>query len=228
MPMNASDREREEQLRVMLAADLDGSFEQLVVAYQDRLYAFALRLTGSPRDAEEIAQDAFVRAYRALRNYAEERVLAMALKAWLYRIALNVARNRLRGKRLGVVSFDQEEGDEPLDLPDDATPGPEEVLERAEEQRQLAGLVAALPNRYRAAVILRHVEGLSYAEVADILKQPAGTVKANVHRGVQLLRAGLAYQEPAIRDEWRHNYGKAETILARDRAPISGRASRSR
>src|SRR5215831_4140993 len=82
-----------------LARDLDGSFEAVVREYQDRLYSFALRLTGRPEDAEDVAQDAFVRAYRALQSYGAERVRALALKAWLYRITLNVARNRLRGKK---------------------------------------------------------------------------------------------------------------------------------
>jgi RNA polymerase sigma-70 factor (ECF subfamily) len=71
----------DESLTASLAADLDGSFEALVQAYQDRLFAFGLRLTGSPRDAEEIAQDALVRAYRALRRYPAERVATLRLRA---------------------------------------------------------------------------------------------------------------------------------------------------
>ena len=82
-----------------LARDLEGSFERMVRDYQDRLYSFAHRLTGNPEDAEEIAQDAFVRAYRALKTYPAERVRALQLKAWLYRITLNLARNRFRGKQ---------------------------------------------------------------------------------------------------------------------------------
>ena len=81
----------EGSLETDLARDLDGSFERLVLAYQDRLYAFALRFCGNREDAEEVAQDAFVRAYRALKTYPADRVRALALRAWLYRIALNVA-----------------------------------------------------------------------------------------------------------------------------------------
>src|SRR5687767_11764214 len=80
-----------------LAIDLDGSYEQLVRVFQDRLYSFAHRLCGNREDAEEVAQDAFVRAYRALKTWPAARIRSLALQAWLYRITLNVARNRLRG-----------------------------------------------------------------------------------------------------------------------------------
>lgn len=176
-----------------LATDLDGTFEQLVLTYQGRLFAFALRLCGDRRDAEEVAQDAFVRAYRALQGYDAGRIRDLALRPWLYRITLNVARNRARGHRPTTVPLHDEgdEGERPTTpvLADAEEQRPEAVAERAETGATLAALVTALPGRYRAAVILRHVEGLAYPEVAAILEQPLGTVKANVHRGVRLLRA---------------------------------------
>src|SRR5215212_10966000 len=89
----------DDTLTTGLAADLDGTFEVLVRAYQDRLYAFGLRLTGNPRDAEEIAQDAFVRAYRALARYPAEQVRTLKLRAWLFQVTVNVARNRARAHR---------------------------------------------------------------------------------------------------------------------------------
>lgn len=183
----------DEQLTAALAADLDGSFEALVRAYQDRLYAFGLRLTGSPRDAEEIAQDALVRAYRALRRYPAERVVTLRLRAWLFQVTVNVARNRMRARRLAEVPLLLEDGtrDGLLDHPADAAEQPEQQAERRADQEHLAAIVAALPERYRAAVVLRHVQGLGYAEIAVILGQPAGTVKSNVHRGVAYLRAAL-------------------------------------
>jgi RNA polymerase sigma-70 factor (ECF subfamily) len=179
-------------LATELASDLLGSFEQLVLAYQHRLYAFALRMTSSPQDAEEIAQDAFVRAFRALEGYDAPRIADLALRPWLYQITLNVTRNRLRGKRLAVVSLDADEDGGGLDPPDDEQAQPEAVWERTERRGELGTLVSALPDRFRAAVILRHVEGLGYGELAQVLDQPVGTVKANVHRGVNLLRAALA------------------------------------
>lgn len=225
--MKPPDRAREDRLRGGLASDLEATFPQLVIAYQDRLYTFALRTTGNPRDAEEIAQDAFVRAYRALRGYPADRVRALALNAWLYRITLNVTRNRLRKKQLPTVSIDQENDDAPLHLPDDESLSPEALFERDEERNALEVLLAALPARYRVAVILRHVMGLSYTEVAEILKQPAGTTKANVHRGIQLLRAGLAERVSVDHSEWRNDDGQAESILAPHGATVSRGAPRS-
>ena len=90
----------DQDVSAALAADLEGSFEQVVVAYQNRLYGFALRLTGSPQDAEEITQDAFVRAYRALATYPAMRIRTLALRPWLHQILLNVFRNRVRYRYL--------------------------------------------------------------------------------------------------------------------------------
>jgi len=175
-------------LGAALAANLCESFEALVVAYQDRLYAFALRLTCQAQDAEEVTQDAFVRAYRALERYEADRVRALAVRPWLYQIVLNVARNRFRGKQLMSVSLDGSEDGTGPQPEADAGEQPEAVWERAEESDALATLLMQLPERYRTAIILKHVEGLGYQEVATILEQPVGTVKANVHRGLQQLR----------------------------------------
>lgn len=188
-----------DDLPAALALDLDGCFERLVIAYQHRMYAFALRLTCSPQDAEEIAQDAFVRAYRALTSYEPERIRALALRPWLYRIALNVFRNRVRGKRLPLVSLDGNEQTMELHLMDTPDQRPDAVVERAEQARELGALIASLPERYRIAVVLRHVEGFDYHEMASLLNQPVGTIKSNVHRGVRLLRAALDTQAPEVR-----------------------------
>jgi RNA polymerase sigma-70 factor (ECF subfamily) len=179
---------------VAALADDPAAFERVVLTYQDRLYTFALRLCGDRRDAEEVAQDAFIRAYRALLTYDAGRIRALMLRPWLYRITLNLARNRLRG-RMGA----------PLPLPEEhrdrghvaATPplrareegGPERVAERAELSDRLVAMLDDLPPRYRAAIVLRHVAGLSYPELAAALGLPTGTVKAQVHRGTALLRA---------------------------------------
>jgi RNA polymerase sigma-70 factor (ECF subfamily) len=183
----------DETLTAALAVDLDGAFEALVRAYQDRLYAFGLRLTGSPRDAEEIAQDAFVRAYRALARYPAEQVRTLKLRAWLFQVTVNVARNRARTRRPPETALASVDGsrDGLAELPADDAEQPEQIAERHDEQDRVAAVVASLPERYRAAVVLRHIQGLSYGEIAAVLGQPAGTVKSNVHRGVAYLRAAL-------------------------------------
>lgn len=190
---------QDEDLAASLAMDLQGAFERLALAYQHRLYAFALRLCGRQQEAEEVAQDALVRAYRALSTYPAERICALQLRAWLFQIALNVARNRGRRHELAMSSLDaafEESGWEPGDTDDEH---PETIALRTEQSQELAERLLALPVRYRAAVILRHVEGLGYSEIAATLSQPVGTVKANVHRGVLLLREALFEQLSEVR-----------------------------
>jgi RNA polymerase sigma-70 factor (ECF subfamily) len=179
----------EHGLSEALARDLDGHFEQLVVAFQDRLYGFALRLLGSTRDAEESTQDAFVRAYRALQGYSAERRRALHLRAWLFQITLNVVRNRVRRQALPAVPMTDELADV---LPSNVqAEQPEQASLRRERLLELSREIAALPERYAAAVVLRHVQGLSYEETASILNQPVGTTKSDVHRGLRLLRDSL-------------------------------------
>jgi RNA polymerase sigma-70 factor (ECF subfamily) len=158
----------------------DRVFERMVMDHQDRIYALGLALTGNRHDAEDVAQDTFVRAYKALATYSPERIRDLKQKPWLHRIAVNVVRNRVRGLRPRLVELNGSE-------PDRAT-GPEEDVLRKSEIDELAARVACLPAKYREAVVLRHVQDLSYAEVADALGQPVGTVKANVHRGLKILR----------------------------------------
>jgi RNA polymerase sigma-70 factor (ECF subfamily) len=158
----------------------DRFFERMVVDHQNRIFALGFALTGNRHDAEEVAQDTFLRAYRALCTYPPDRMRELKQKAWLHQIAVNVVRNRVRGVHPKLVELN---GSEPA-----RGSGPEEDVMRKLEIDALAARVAALPPRYREAVVLRHVQELSYAEVADALGQPVGTVKANVHRGLKLLR----------------------------------------
>lgn len=174
--------EQDAELTEALAGDLAGGFEELVHAYQHRLYAFALAMSGEPADAEEIAQDALVRAHTALRRYSPARVRALRLSAWLHQIALNVFRNRVRRRRLRLVPLEVEPGVA------DPSAGPEGQAVSRAVLRELANLVSGLPEHQRAAVVLRCVQGMTYADVAALLGQPEGTVKANVHRGLQALR----------------------------------------
>lgn len=193
---NLSKMTAEHTLPESLAADLDGCFEDLVSHFQDRLFAFAYRITGNREDAEEVAQDAFVRAYRALQSYPAARIRSLSLRAWLYQITLNVARNKVRRKRHRVVSIgggpDSSGGHAAFEVADDPETRPDSVLEKRQRRRTLAGLVAALPERYRSTLVLRYVEGLRLEEVAQILRQPLGTVKSNAHRAIVVLRESIA------------------------------------
>jgi len=173
-----------------LARDLDGSFDDLVRVHQRLVFGLALRVVGDRADAEEVAQDTFERAYHALAGYEAERVVAMRLRPWLAQIALNLARNRVR--RRPPPHRPLEDGDgRPLAVAAPAAAEPAELAERRVERDVWVGLLAGLPRGQREAVVLRHVEGLPYAEVAEVLGRPVGTVKTHVHRGVRQLRERL-------------------------------------
>lgn len=179
-------------LAARLAANVERAFPELVAEHQDRLYSIALRLLGDRRDAEEVAQDALVRAFRAIRGYPRERVEALRLRPWLASITVNLARNRRR-------RFDDRRPPaalEPLleagfDPAIDGRISPASSADRRETQRELAAALLRLTPAVRAAIVLRHVDGLSVAETAEALGRPEGTVKAQVHRGLRELRVLL-------------------------------------
>jgi RNA polymerase sigma-70 factor, ECF subfamily len=177
-----------------LAVDLDGAFDSLVASHQDRLYTIALRILGEPRDAEEVAQDALVRAYRAIAGYDAPRIQALRLRPWLATIAVNLARNRRRrlDDRHPPLQLEPllEAGADPGG-PSHA-PGPEARVARRDTVAALAAALLTLPPGPRAAVVLRHVDGLSVGETAAALGRPEGTVKAQVSRGLARLRQHLA------------------------------------
>ena len=172
-----------------LARDLDRHFDDLVVTFQQPLFAYAYRTSGCRQDAEEVTQDVFIRAYRALREYEPERIRSLAVRAWLFQICINQIRNKHRRARVSTT-----------ELPDDLgqTDGPSDPVahsyQRSEDGKAMAELVNRLPAKYRTPVILRFVNDLSYPEISEALGQPEGTVKSSVHRGLKLLRS---YIEPS-------------------------------
>ncbi|GCE16025.1 RNA polymerase sigma factor [Tengunoibacter tsumagoiensis] len=173
----------------LLANDLDRYFHQLVLHTQHRLYIFVLRQTGSPQDAEDIVQEAFIRAYHALANYSPERIRVMQLQAWLYKITLHIVyRQSSNSARLQCMPLDLSEESALLTIEDAEYQQPEKALEGRENLHELEALISQLPEQYRVAVNCYYVADLSYREIADLLHQPLGTIKSNVHRGIQLLR----------------------------------------
>ena len=181
----------------LLATDLDRAFRQLVLSYQQRLYSFALRMAGSSHDAEDIVQEAFLRAYHALKSYPALKVRALRLRPWLYTITLNIFRDRKRKPEHLSISLDTSEDSPMLDIEDQSL-GPDEEAYRHEWRDELERRVATLPERYRVAVTLYYFEDLSHAEIAELLNQPVGTVKANVHRATRRLRKVLKAQTDGV------------------------------
>jgi RNA polymerase sigma-70 factor (ECF subfamily) len=171
------------------------NFERIVDDYQRRLYGFALRMTGNREDAEEIVQDAFVRAYRALGKMSAGQRAELRLQPWLYTITLNVTRNRLRSKRPSNVALDAlADPDALLRESHEGPPQPETIVEQNAEVALVERALLALPVHLRAAATLRFIEGRSHPEIAEILHQPIGTVKSHVHRAVRILRRILGPQ----------------------------------
>lgn len=168
-----------------------------MLAEQDLVYGIAVRSTRDGGAAEDVAQEVFVRAYRALAEYDAERIRSLQLRAWLARITMNLCRNRARARRSRPTEIAWEASSIAMVPPSDPAPRPEAVLLERESDAEWGQRLAALPDRYRSAVELRHVHGLSYEEVAVALDRPVNTVKTHVHRGVALLRAAVIQEAHA-------------------------------
>jgi RNA polymerase sigma-70 factor (ECF subfamily) len=182
-----------EALLVRLVDNLDEGFTELVRHFERAAYSLALRLTRNPVEAEDLAADTFLRAYRALRGYDASRIRALRPRAWLCTITLNAWRNNVRqaSRRPGQISMDG--------VPDQPAGGPDvlQVVESGETQRELGRLVTQLPTVQKVAVLLRHVVGLPVAEVAAVMRCPEGTAKSHVSRGLRRLRSLYTAHPPA-------------------------------
>ena len=170
-------------LAARLADDLDGSFADLVRALQDDVFSGVLRMAPSRAEAEELTQETFVAAYRALGGYDRERILELRLRPWVWTIAMNLCRNdaRRRSRRPRTVA--------------DVVDGPARAA--VTERPDLVAALASLPEGMRTAVVLQHIVDLPLAEVAEVLGKPVGTVKSDVHRGLGRLRVLLSEEEIA-------------------------------
>jgi RNA polymerase sigma factor (sigma-70 family) len=174
-----------EDLPQRLSEDVEAAFPDVVAGYQQAVFSTALRMSGRPEDAADLAAEAFLRAYAALRGYPPARIVDLQLRPWLMTIVLNLVRNDARSarRRPGQVSLDA--GAPPADRSET----PEEHAQRHDGQARLGALLTELPEHQRTAVVLRHVVGLPYAEMAAVMGCPEGTAKSHVTRGLQRLRA---------------------------------------
>jgi RNA polymerase sigma-70 factor, ECF subfamily len=169
-------------------------FEEVVHAYERTLYGLARSIVRNPQDAEEVVQDAFVRAHRALSRMSSSERVDLHLKAWLYVITRNSALNRLRKKRPVLVSLDAVENPENAlqHIPTNASP--ELIVEELQSRQLIENALLCVPERWRGTAKLRFVDGLSHAEIAERFDQPIGTVKSHLHRAVVVLRRVLRAQ----------------------------------
>ena len=176
------DREVDQQLVERAQRGDKRAFELLVIKYQRKLGRLLSRMVRDPGEVEDVTQEAFIKAYRALPNFRGE----SAFYTWLYRIAINTAKNYLvaLGRRAPTTTeFDNEDAesfDDAEGLRDTATP--ENLLMGREVATAVNRAMEALPEDLRTAITLREIEGLSYEEIAGVMNCPIGTVRSRIFR----------------------------------------------
>jgi RNA polymerase sigma-70 factor (ECF subfamily) len=159
------------------------AFEELVMTYQHRVFGVALRMLGNRAEAEDVAQEAFVRAHRALGAFRGD----AKLSTWLYAITSRLCLNRLASGERRMAR----QGEDALLRLSDAGPRPDAALERRELETALGRAIAELPEDRRIVVVLRDLEGLSYEEIAQVLELELGTVRSRLHRARAELKEKL-------------------------------------
>jgi RNA polymerase sigma-70 factor (ECF subfamily) len=185
------DREVDQQLVERAQRGDKRAFELLVAKFQRKLGRLLSRLVRDPGEVEDVTQEAFIKAYRALPNFRGD----SAFYTWLYRIAINTAKNYLvaLGRRAPTTTeFDHEEAESFEDadaLRDSATP--EAELLTREIATTVNRAMEALPDDLRTAITLREIEGLSYEEIASVMNCPIGTVRSRIFRAREAIAAEL-------------------------------------
>jgi RNA polymerase sigma-70 factor, ECF subfamily len=190
-PLDSRSQSVEELVSLAKQGDTN-AFDRLVDLYQDRIYSYAARMVRDPVEAEDIAQEAFVRAYRSLKSFRG----ASSFQTWLYRITSNLTVDAMRRhRRENTISLDApvdtEEGQTAREREDAAATGPDRSVETLELQRQVHRAIQRLSPKLRSVVVLFDLQGLSYEEIADILGCPLGTVKSRLYNARMELRRSL-------------------------------------
>ena len=167
--------------------DLD-SFNQLVVRWERPIYALAYRVIGREEDARDVAQETFLRAFRALGGFKGQ----AKFSSWLYRITLNLCRDWMRRERRTPVS-QAPEGIDIIELAGEGEPAEsiEDVVTRKQLGRAVEKAMAMLPEDQRTAIIMKEYHGLTFQEIADLLDCPLSTVKTRLYQGLSVLRRQL-------------------------------------
>lgn len=183
-----------------------GAYDLLVLKYQHKVVKLVMRYLGDPADAEDVAQEAFIKAYRALPQFRGD----SAFYTWLYRIAINTAKNALAARHRNPVTYDLDVqgNDEAADmigkLKDPETP---EGLALTEEIRTIVNAaIGELPEDLRTAIVLRELEGMSYEEIAAAMDCPVGTVRSRIFRAREAI-------DRKLREVFDAGLGRAEELV---------------
>lgn len=180
-----------------LGGDRD-AFRVLVERHSHNVFRLAYRMTGNRQDAEEVVQEAFLRAYQKLGQFAARANFG----TWVYRIAANYAIDRMRqrkkeeARKVEPAVYEQGTENDPVTLVQDAAPTPERLAHNIELRKHMEIALAALSHSERTAFVMRHWEGCAIEEIAEVLKSSSGAAKNTVFRAVQKLRLAL---QPFVR-----------------------------
>jgi RNA polymerase sigma-70 factor, ECF subfamily len=201
----------EELVARSTGGDLD-SFNQLVLRWERPIYALAYRVIGREDDARDVAQEAFLRAFRGLGGFKGE----AKFSSWLYRITLNLCRDWMRRQRRAPVS-QAPEGIDITELAGEGEPSEsvEDLVARRQLGRAVGKLMALLPEDQRTAIILKEYHGLTFQEIADMLECPLSTVKTRLYQGLTVLRRRL--QEAGIDRAFGPSRGPAQIVSVAER-----------
>jgi RNA polymerase sigma-70 factor, ECF subfamily len=168
------------------------AYAEIVEIYKNKVYQLCYRMLGNRHEAEDVAQEAFIRAYVNIHTYNPN----MKFSSWLYRIATNLSIDRIRKKKPDFYLDAEVSGTDGLTMYSQLAAteaSPEDALESLELQETVQKAILKLPEKYRSVIVLKYIEELSLQEISEILDLPVGTVKTRIHRGREALRKQLGH-----------------------------------
>lgn len=168
------------------------AFGEIVELYKDKVYQICFRMMGNRQEAEDLAQEAFVRAFVNIHSFN----IQMKFSTWLFRIATNLCIDRLRKKKPDYHLDAEVAGTDGLNMYSQIASDvarPEDEVESLELQETIQEEISKLPEKYRSVIVLKYIEELSLKEISEILDLPIGTVKTRIHRGREALRKQLSH-----------------------------------
>lgn len=173
------------------------AFEELVVKYQNKIYALAYRYMGNEEDAYDMTQESFIKAYRSLRSFKGD----SSFGTWMYRVATNVCLDELRRRKRRIVSLSLDEplatrdGDEVEKEIPDTSPTADIIYEQKELSQYIQDVLNGMKPDHKTTIILRDIMELTYEEIAEVLNCNVGTVKSRLSRARESLRKKLGDRE---------------------------------
>ncbi|AGX02194.1 MULTISPECIES: RNA polymerase sigma factor SigW [Bacillaceae] len=179
------------RIKQVLKGD-QNAFGEIVEIYKDKVFQLCFRMLGNRHEAEDIAQEAFLRAYVNIQSFN----IDLKFSTWLYRIATNLCIDRIRKKKPDYFLDAEVAGTDGLTMYSQIaadTRLPEEDVESLELQETIQNEISKLPEKYRSVIVLKYIEELSLNEISEIMDLPLGTVKTRIHRGREALRKQLRH-----------------------------------